>query len=249
MMAVISNNNKALIFPIVWVIRMMLAIRNIIPIITEMKELALCLTTSVVFSQSNLGYFKLTMIPIKCDISGINIDNTSTIRLYRMFILNFINRIIFPINRIGVVITRQAYIFDIKIVLIFIGSDFKILIFLPSKLMTELVIDVINEVNIRRRRITMDILFVIISFDMPNPPTSSVSVGIILSNLKGTMMTAIINNTSAKPELIIKTGVLKKVFNSFFISDDTCDLALIFNISMFLFLFVITFLVRELILK
>ena len=43
----------------------------------------------------------------------------------------------------GVVITKPAYILDIRIVLVFMGSDLRILIFFPSKLITALVIDVI----------------------------------------------------------------------------------------------------------
>ena len=39
-------------------------IKSTIPIVTAIKELILCFTTSEVFSQSNFGYFKFTINPI-----------------------------------------------------------------------------------------------------------------------------------------------------------------------------------------
>ena len=113
------------------------------PIITDMNELVLCFITSVVFSQSNLGYLRFTIIPIKCDVSGIIMDNIIKSMDSKRLILNFISNISVPINKTGVVMVRDANILLIKIVFTFIGRDFNMLIFLPSRLMIELVMDVI----------------------------------------------------------------------------------------------------------
>ena len=102
----------------------------------------LCFTTSVLFSASNLGYFKLTRIPIKCETNGINTDKISSSIASNILTLNFMNNTMLPIIRTGVVRIRLEYILDINIVLVLIGNDFIIFIFFPSKLITELVIDV-----------------------------------------------------------------------------------------------------------
>ena len=52
---------------------------NPIPANTDIIELVLCFTTSALFSNSNFGYFKLIIIPIKCDTNGISIDNIKII--------------------------------------------------------------------------------------------------------------------------------------------------------------------------
>ena len=132
-------------------------INNSIPIITDKNELILCFTTSALFSYSNLGYFKLIISPIKCDISGVIIENISNNIISKIFNLNLINRIMSPINIGTVVIDSAAYILDIKMVLVLIGNDFSMLIFFPSKLITELVIDVINAADEIRIKIKIDI--------------------------------------------------------------------------------------------
>ena len=169
----IIKNIDELILPIIFVIITMDNNANIIPIITDINELVLCFTTSALFSASNFGYFKLTFIPMKWDTNGINNKDSN------ILILNFINRIIFPINSTGVVIIKQEYILDISIVFIFIGNDFKMFMFFPSKLITELVIDVIYAVKDINTNINIDILLFNNSFDNPRPPSLLVNIGII----------------------------------------------------------------------
>ena len=102
----IVSSNTGFIIPIIFVIIITDIISNNIPIITEMNELALCFTTSVLFSASNLGYFRLTISPIKCETRGINTDNINNSIDSIMLILNLIISIIFPINNTGVVNSR-----------------------------------------------------------------------------------------------------------------------------------------------
>ena len=191
---------------------------NNIPIITDKKELVLCLTTSVEFSKSNLGYFKLIIKPIKCETRGINIDNINNNIIEIILILNLINNIISPIINTGVVINKQDNILDVKMVLVSIGRDLSILIFFPSKLIKEFVIDVIKDVNEIIINIKIDVLFVIKSNDISDS-LILFNKKIKLSYLKTIIMQATINNTKPNPALIINTGVEKNVFNSFFIKE------------------------------
>ena len=208
-------------------------INNIIPIVTAIKELALCFTTSDVLSQLNFGYLRLIIIPIKCDTKGIIIDSMINSNDSIIFILNLTIKTKLPINNIGVVIVNAANTLLIKIVFVFIGNDFNILIFFPSKLITELVIDVMNDVNDIKMNINIDKLLFINSFVSPRPVCSFVSMGIMLSNLIDIIMVAMINNTKANPALIINTGILKNVFSSFFINEIVFGLDFIFRLSIF----------------
>ena len=103
-----------------------------------------------------------------------------------ILILNLINSIISPINNIGVVITKQAYILDIIIVLGFIGRVFNMFMFLPSRLITEFVIDVIYEVITINISIITEVLFIINSMLKPKPFSLLVRNCIALSNLATT---------------------------------------------------------------
>jgi hypothetical protein len=200
------NNNVELIVPATLKIIITLMIRKIIPIMTDTNELILCFTTSVLFSASNFGYFKLIMIPIKCDTKGISTDNINNNIDSMMLILNLIINTIVPIINTGVVIIKLEYTFDINIVLTLTGNDFNILMLLPSKLITELVIDVIKAVTVIKISITKDKLFIIKSLDI-FIPFGSVSPTSRLSNLIDIITTPRINRTSPNPELTINTGV------------------------------------------
>ena len=117
------------------------------PVNTETIELVLCLTTSVSFSASNLGYFRFIIIPIMHDINdrtiAIAINNNASI----IDIWNLIININVPIIIAGNIITKLAYTLDIIIFLGSIGNDLSILIFFPSNDINELVIDVVNVPN------------------------------------------------------------------------------------------------------
>lgn len=249
MVAIISNK-MVLIWPITFIIIMIDIINNIIPSVTAIKELVLCLTTSVVLSQFNFGYFKFIIIPIKCDTNGINIDNIINNIDSIILSLNLMNNIISPINKTGVVMVRAANTLLNSIVFTLIGNDLRILIFLPSRLITELVMEVINDVNNIKTNTSIGKLFIIRSFDIPKEVWSLVSIKITLSIFIDIMIVAKINNTRAKPAFMMKTGILKKVFNSFFIKDLVCELVFIFKLFMFVLLFVVViFFNLELILK
>ena len=120
--------------------------------------------------------------------------------------------------------------------------------FLPSKLITELVIDVINAVTVISANINIDELLSIILLDIPIV-FGSVSSDTILSYLIAITIVAITNSTNANPELIINTGVLKYVFNSFFIKEIVAGFDLITRLSIFTFLEVDIFFNLEFILK
>ena len=201
---------------------------NIIPTITQINELILCFTISVGLSASNLGNLRLIISPIKCDTNGINIDNTNSNKESIILVLNFINKIIFPINNTGVVMNNPNNTLDINIFLVLIGSDFNILIFLPSKLIILLVTLVIKAVTAIKHSINKDVLLTIksiekaISFELVSKETT-------LSYLITTNIVAIMNNNKPNPALIIKTGVLKNVFKSFFTSENVLEVDLIVN--------------------
>ena len=79
-----------------------------IPIKTEIIELILCFTISVSFVASNLGYFKLIMIPINSEVNGIiNVAINIRIMLIKSN-LNLIKIIISPIIIHGIMIVRDA---------------------------------------------------------------------------------------------------------------------------------------------
>ena len=84
-----------------------------------------------------------------------------------------------------------------------------------------------------------------------NPICSEVKIGIILLNFIDITIVAIINNTKANPALIINTGILKKVFNSFFMRDFVWEFCLITKLSIFSFLWCVVVMLfnLELILK
>ena len=224
MYSVVAKNNINVEFstPTMCVITIAVIAINTMPNITDKNELVLCFITSASFSASSFGYFRLIIIPIKCDTKGINIDSIINNSISIILVLILINNIISPINKIGVVRIKLEYIFDINIVFVFIGSDLRILMFLPSKLITELVIDVINAVTVISANINIDELLSIILLDIPIV-FGSVSSDTILSYLIAITIVAITNSTNANPELIINTGVSKNVFNSFFISDLVFD--------------------------
>ena len=127
-----------------------------------------------------------------------------------------------------------------SIVFVFIGKDFNILIFLPSKLITEFVIDVINAVKDIRIKINIGILFIIRFFDIFKPSVSLVNNTKTLSNFKAMNIVAITNRTKAKPAFIINTGVLKNVSNSFFTNEIVIGLALMLSFFILVFLVVVT---------
>ena len=75
----------------------------------------------------------------------------------------------FPIKNTGVVNNKLEYILVINMFFAFKGKDFSILIFLPSRLITELVIDVIYDAAETSPKINTDKLLIISFLDMLNP--------------------------------------------------------------------------------
>ena len=160
--------------------------------------------------------------PIKCETNGNKSDSISNKIASTGLILNLINNIMSPIINIGVVRTKLLYILDINIFFVLIGNDFKILIFLPSRLITELVIDVVKAVNEIKTNINNDKLFITTFLSKPNP-FLSISIGNISLNFRHNPIDININNTKLNPAFTMNTGVLKNVFNSFFTSETILD--------------------------
>ncbi len=125
------------------------------------------------------------------------------------------NNIISPNNIGGVVINKLEYTLDIRIALTFIGNELTILIFLPSKLFAGLVIDVIKPSIVISNNIINDILLSIKSLAILNV-FGYIREGIRTLYLIDIPIEAIKNNTNPNPALIINTGILKNIDNSFF---------------------------------
>ena len=87
-----------------------------IPINTDIIELILCLTTSVSFLASILGYFKLTIIPIVDDINGNTAIATSIKSMLIKSNSNFINSKMLPASKTGIITKHAVNTLDLTIV-------------------------------------------------------------------------------------------------------------------------------------
>ena len=184
-----------------------------------MVELILCLTISVSFVASNLGYFKLAYIPINSDNNGKIIEEINSRIILVNLNLNFIKMIKSPISIHGSIITKAANTLYMIISIGLIGKLFNILIDLDSKDIIELVIDVINDVNVIIPNVTIGKILYIKSIFIFVPVFVFITVFINVSNLYDNNIQAIINKTNPNPAFVINTGVEKNLFSSFFINE------------------------------
>ena len=117
---------------------------NIIPRITAINTDVLCLTTSVSFKASILGFFKLIISPIDSTIIGNKISAINNKIIDIILNLNLINIIKLPINKNGNITITDVNNFDINILYGLTGILFNMLKLLYSK---DIITQVIDEVT------------------------------------------------------------------------------------------------------